>query len=333
MLHVFSKALLVVGLWALPTLSMAAPCKGIDLIDTMPPADHADLMAQTRNTPYPDGLLWRAQRGATTLTFFGSYHFRHEMTQAHFVALKPHIDSAQRVYLEISAEDTDKLQDLVTRDPSIMFITSGPTLPDLLGEADWQRLSAAMQARGIPGFMAAKFKPIWASMMLGVGPCEARRGAMQKDGIDAQIATYVRDKDIDSRSLEDFQTVLHLLDDLPSGDQVDMIRMFFTLEVDADDLSYTLLKRYLEGQVAIIWAYTRMISEEQGGAQAAEDFDLFEEKLLSQRNRNWVDLLLAETTDLNVFVAAGAAHLPGDQGVLNLLKQNGFTITALPFEP
>ncbi|HAR53445.1 MAG TPA: TraB/GumN family protein, partial [Roseovarius nubinhibens] len=35
----------------------------------------------------------------------------------------------------------------------------------------------------------------------------------------------------------------------------------------------------------------------------------------------------------DIFVAVGAAHLPGDRGVLNLLESKGFRITPLPFSP
>ena len=35
----------------------------------------------------------------------------------------------------------------------------------------------------------------------------------------------------------------------------------------------------------------------------------------------------------DAFVAVGAAHLPGETGVLNLLAKKGFSITRLPFAP
>ncbi len=190
-----------------------------------------------------------------------------------------------------------------------------------------------MTERAIPGFMAAKFKPVWAAMMLGIGPCEARNGLVEQSGIDKLIGEYAAEIGNPSHSLEDYRTLLTMLDSFPQGDQLDMIRLFFAYAGDADDLAYTLRDRYLAQDIALIWEYSRKISLDLGGPDAAEDFALFERLLLTDRNRDWIDLLLEDATGKQVFAAVGAAHLPGENGVLYMLEQEGFVIEALPFDP
>lgn len=310
-----------------------AMCEGTDLIATMPATERDALQESAEATPYPKGLLWQATRGDTQIVFFGTYHFPHAQTAAHLSALKPRIEAADRIYLEVSNDDQAKLQSEMSRDPSIMFITTGPTLPDLLGEKDWATYKAAMAERAIPGFMAAKFKPVWAAMMLGIGPCEVRSGAMEAHGIDMQIGEHAAAIGNPSRSLEDYRTLLTMLDSFPQEDQLDMIRLFFAWSGSADDMAYTLRQRYLAQDIGIIWEYSRHVSLKFGGPNAEQDFALMEQQLLIDRNKGWVELLLNEATDKQVFVAVGAAHLPGDDGVLNLLTQEGFDITALDFNP
>ncbi len=321
---------LAVLLLILQPLAAAARCGGTDLIKALPEQERAALRAAAARQPYAEGLLWQARRSATTITIFGTYHFRHPRTRAHLDRLAPLIDAADTVYLEVSNADQEKLQAELAADPSIMFITEGQTLPDLLGEADWQTYAAEMRARGVPGFVAAKFKPVWAAMMLGIGPCEAQGGAMLQAGIDKLIGKRAAQAGTPGRSLEDYRAVLDMLDGVPRATQLDMIRLFFDWGGDPDDMAYTLRRRYLAQEVALIWEFSRRVSRDHGGARAQEDFALLEDRLLTRRNRAWVDKLLQEARGGNHFVAVGAAHLPGRAGVLHLLDAAGYTLTRLP---
>lgn len=323
---------LLVFLAPLGAVAEAAQCDGTDLIVALPQEAQDDLRAEAEAMPYPEGLLWRATRGDTEITLFGTYHFPHEQTQAHLEALRPMIAEAEAVYLEISNADQDAMQEALSEDPSLMFITEGDTLPDLLGDEDWALFADEMRARAIPPFFAARFKPVWAAMMLGIGPCEARNGAMDGDGIDHLIGEYAAELGNPSRSLEDFRTLMGMLDAFEMDQQLDMIRLFFAWRGSPDDMAYTLRQRYLSEQVALIWAFSERVSLDFGGEGAARDFAQFEEMLLTQRNTDWIEVLRA-APEQRLFVAAGAAHLPGETGVLRLLENEGFTIERLPFDP
>ena len=324
--------LLTVVLCLLFPAVATASCDGRDMIATLNDSDRATLANRTAATPFANGLLWQADKGDTRITLFGTYHFEHTRTADHLEQLKPMIDAADAIYLEVSNADQDQMQRALADDPSVMFITEGDTLPDLLGEEDWGRLSSEMQARAIPGFMAAKFKPFWAAMMLGIGPCEARNALTQKNGIDAQIGDYASEIGKDSRSLEDFRALLTLFDSFPQEDQLDMIRLMFSMSEDADDMAYTLRQRYLSQEIALIWDYSRLVTLQSGRDGAEAEFDLFEQQFLIQRNRDWIDLLKTEAQGQTLFIAVGAAHLPGNFGVLHLLQDAGFTIRRLPFD-
>lgn len=52
-----------------------------------------------------------------------------------------------------------------------------------------------------------------------------------------------------------------------------------------------------------------------------------EAKMLTNRNINWVNQLKTILPQKSAFVCVGAGHLPGENGVLNLLRQAGYTIT------
>ncbi len=54
-----------------------------------------------------------------------------------------------------------------------------------------------------------------------------------------------------------------------------------------------------------------------------------EAALLTIRNQNWSTVLPAMMRREPSFIAVGAAHLPGKEGVLNLLRKQGYTVDAV----
>ena len=63
--------------------------------------------------------------------------------------------------------------------------------------------------------------------------------------------------------------------------------------------------------------------------QVDSDFALMEKLLMDDRNRAWIPVIDAAAAEGPLVVAFGALHLPGQNGVLNLLAQDGWTITPL----
>ncbi len=61
----------------------------------------------------------------------------------------------------------------------------------------------------------------------------------------------------------------------------------------------------------------------------ASNTEFFREHMLYKRNSNMVAVLDSVAKKTSVFAGVGAAHLPGEKGMLNLLKQKGYTVTPL----
>ena len=60
------------------------------------------------------------------------------------------------------------------------------------------------------------------------------------------------------------------------------------------------------------------------------DMQDFEAALLTKRNQNWIPLIETFIKEKSSFIAVGAAHLAGDEGVIKLLKEAGYKLTPLP---
>lgn len=57
-----------------------------------------------------------------------------------------------------------------------------------------------------------------------------------------------------------------------------------------------------------------------------EKIDEMLAKMLTNRNKKWIPLLSNWMQEKSLFIAVGAGHLAGDEGVINLLKRQGYTV-------
>jgi len=73
--------------------------------------------------------------------------------------------------------------------------------------------------------------------------------------------------------------------------------------------------------------YTIMIKPSDVYSQ--EFIDKMMEVLLVQRNKNWVEQIPEIASQSQTFFGVGAGHLPGKNGVINLLRQAGYTVEAV----
>ena len=72
-------------------------------------------------------------------------------------------------------------------------------------------------------------------------------------------------------------------------------------------------------------AMSKIADESLGGPQC-EMTPQEKVTLIDDRNKKWAKQLPAIMKEVPTFIAVGALHLPGENGILNLLKQQGYTV-------
>lgn len=327
---------LALGLVALiaPLGPAHAACAGQDLMAGLPAAERAALDAAVGRSPYAEGNHWIARRGQTEIALIGTYHLYDPAMEAIAARLAPAIAGAEVLYVEATDAEVQKLQSEVARDPSRLFLTAGPTLPEALPAADWDRLSAEFTARGIPPFMGAKFRPWYVAVLLALPPCLTEGGATPRQGLDRLLIDAATVSGVPVRPLEPWDTALTLFDGLPFDRQIDMLQASLPMAGQAEDALATLAAAWLREEHRLVWEYARHVAAQAPGADLAAlaaDFAVMEEALLARRNRAWMDVLLPAAEGRRIAVAVGAAHLSGEAGLLPLLSGAGFTLERRPF--
>ena len=308
-----------------------AQCVGSNLIAALPAADQSALRARAGLQPFAVGNYWRASRDNQLIHIIGTYHFDDPRHAATMNSLAPVLAAAQTLLVEAGPVEEAALISRLSDDPDLMIITDGPTLPQILPPEVWQRLSTALSDRGIPSFMAAKFRPWYLSLMLSLPPCQIASAATMR-GLDGMLMDAAAAKSIPVQALEPYDTIFQIFDTMPQADQLAMVKSTLALEDKATDLSITLADAFFAEEGRLIWEFTRQLTLELPGstpAQVEADFAAMEETLMKGRNRTWISVIEAAAAKGPVLVAFGALHLSGDEGVLNLLAGRGYQIERL----
>ncbi|MFV0410115.1 MAG: TraB/GumN family protein [Paracoccus sp. (in: a-proteobacteria)] len=315
--------------------ALAQDCSGRDLIAALPQADRAEIERRVAEIPYHQGIFWRASKGDARITLIGTYHFDDPVHDATVARFAPEIRAADRLLVELGPGEEAELMAAMARDPALMMDPTGPTLPERLSEEDWQALSEALSARGIPAIMASRLRPWYVATLLSLAPCMIRQLASGEGerGLDWQLMDVAAKADVPIAALEPWDTVLEMFTSLSPEDEIDMIVYSLPVAGYADDYGATLSAAYAAGDVWQIWEFGRLDAYRNSGlpeGKVDEMTDEAQELLMDRRNRSWIapltDAAAAAATDGEGVVAAfGALHLSGEDGVLRLLEKEGWT--------
>lgn len=314
---------------SLPAVA-ATTCAGRDLLTGLPDPDRAALAATIASDPYASGNWWRAEKPGSVIDIVGTFHIDDPRHDAFAARLEPVIAAADTVLLEATEVEMKALQTEIGRNPALMFITTGPTLPEQLDEAEWQTLAAEMSLRGIPAFMASKFRPWYLMVMLSMPPCAMETLQGKSGGLDARIQAMAQADGVATAALEPFDTVFRVFAVMDSADQIALVRAALPMAAQSEDMFATMTAAYFRGEHRLIWEFSRMAALKAPGMTseaAAREFGRMEQALLTGRNREWMKVILPAAAGHQIVVAAGAAHLSGPEGVLALLAADGWQLT------
>ncbi len=310
-----------------------AQCSGSSLIDRLNAADRADLDAAVADMPFSRGILWQAEKDGHIITVAGTMHIHDARLGPIRDRLAPHLQDADLLLLEMTPVEQAAMLSALTDNPSLMFMSDGQTLPDMLDPATWDALSAAASDRNIPPDMAEKLRPWFLMLSLSMPTCAMGYLADGGTGLDNMLMEDADAAGVPMQALEPWDTLFTALEQGTIEEQLDFLAMGV---LDADlqqEMFVAMLEGYFAGNVGQVWELSRMSMRFIPGIDAAGADGLFnatQTVLLTDRNAAWLPVIEAASADHDrIMVAVGAAHLPGDDGVLALLQAQGWTITPL----
>lgn len=282
----------------------------------------ADVLRQLASAP-KRGLFYEISRNGKTAYLFGTIHVgRPDFYPLELVVTQALAQSSELV-VELDATQGDKMQAAILRHATL---PDSRSLDTLLTPALRKRLQTQLDALGTPRASVQAFKPWMASLSLVMG-------AMQQYGFNPAYATdlylieLARNFNKAIGELESIDYQLKLFDSLSPKEQLDFL-----------DETLKLLEqgRMRDDTQALVdaWLASDARALQQQSLKSMHDSPRsarwMQQKLFTERNQLMaagIDHMLAEGRQ--PFVAIGALHLTGSDGVPALLEKRGFRIKNL----
>ncbi|MCU0348863.1 MAG: TraB/GumN family protein [Saprospiraceae bacterium] len=283
---------------------------------------------QTAPTKEDKALLWRISgKGLATASYlYGTIHMIGKDDFFLTDSTRSAIDRAKLVTFEINMED---MMDISSQLGLMMksFMSGGKTLKDLLSPADYDLVKAHFDKQGMPIFLFERMKPMFLTVMADMDMSDLG-GGLGGDGDMVSYEMEIMDIAQQNKSkiggLETAEYQMSMFDSIPYEDQakmlVESIKMSSSESSEEDGQFAEMVKLYKAQDIV---GMVSMMGEEDSGIGGYEDL------LLNQRNRNWIPVMGEMMVKQPTFFAVGAGHLAGDQGVISLLRKEGYKVEAV----
>ena len=248
------------------------------------------------------------------------------------------INECERLTLEI---DMAGLENDMSAQMSMMmniFMKDGVTLPKLLTAEEYKMVQDhfANGSLPLPQMMLDKIKPMFLSMMvsedfdlmggglLGAGETdeEAKDSMGGISSYEVELMDIAKKNEMETSGLETVEYQMSVFDSIPYQAQANMLIEAIAAEKDStsniESQMADMIQLYKDQD---LHALQQLLKTESSGMEQ------FEEILLNQRNRNWIPIMKTQIAEKPTFFAVGAGHLGGPEGILTLLRKEGYKLT------
>lgn len=264
--------------------------------------------------PYPmdtKALLWEIKgKGAKKSYLYGTMHLI-EKEYFHFPPkLEKYLTKSDALVMELRGIPNQmEILDMIMLKEGSFFDFFNEAQEDSIFVWAEEQMNIKEEA-----FRAAfgKFKPFavvqMATQMHFMGKTESYEMTFEK---------IAKEEEIEIRGLETLDQQMALFDNLTNEQQTEMV-MSSIRDPEADlEMTKEMMKLYSRQNLDSLY----MMVEDEGGVLAEES-----KAFLDERNQNWIPQIEMIIEEKSAFIAVGAGHLGGPNGVIRLLEKQGYTL-------
>jgi uncharacterized protein YbaP (TraB family) len=259
-------------------------------------------------------LLWRISgKGITPSYLFGTMHMICADDIQLSDSLKHAISRADDVYLELDMDNMFEMMSAMTK----MKMRNDTTLSDLLTKAEYQKVKEYFgeNSKLLPFAMIETYKPLLAASII----MEQQAGVCNNMiSMEQLIMAEAKKNVVDIKGMETMDYQISIFDSIPYSLQA---KQLVKMVEGGNDEDATDMQKLMD-------AYRSQQLNEMEALTLKEDMGIqnFTDLLLYDRNANWAKKLENVMGTRSLVVAVGAGHLPGEKGVINLLRKAGYKV-------
>lgn len=260
---------------------------------------------------FSKGLLWQVSRdGRVSGYVFGTIHVDDPDILDLPAPVSNSFNMSRHYVMELvpAADDMQKFADA-------MFFQDGSRLDALLPAELYARTVSILLDYGMTGEVVSLLKP-WAAFVLMSYPDNMDMV------LDMQLLELAHQNNAEVSGLETIDEQIAIFSGMDLDDQVriltDTVCHYENTDADFEVMKSLYLERDLQGLVS----YSHRYQFEDNSV-----YDDAYDRLIDQRNRRMVERMEVILAERGAFIAVGAMHLPGENGILSLLENRKYTIT------
>jgi len=250
------------------------------------------------NIAYADPVLWKVQSGENTVYLFGSIHVADNSVYPLRPAIESAFNNSKVLVVEVDETQADQVklnEILMTRG----FYPGTETIADHINKDTMQMLRRFLEQSGMPYATVARMRPGLIAITLTVARI-VQLGYSPELGIDRYFINKARKNSKPILQLESAEWQMELM--LSFSDD-DLILKHTLISLDEmDDMFKQIMDAWKSG----------------------------DKRLFDERNITMTEKIIAMfKQQKNYFVVVGAGHLVGEQGIVSLLKKQGFQVESV----
>ncbi len=226
------------------------------------------------------------------------------------------IDRAQLVTFEINMED---MMNLPAQLGLMMksFMSDGKSLRDLVTEEEYALVKAHFDKMGLPLFLFERMKPMFLTVFASMDMSPDAMSSGEMVSYEVKIMDIAKQQKKKMGGLETAEYQMSMFDSIPYEAQAQMlVESIKSADTGSDEME-EMVKLYKSQDINGMVTMMRADEEGVGG---------YEDLLLVTRNKNWIPVMGEMMMKQPAFFAVGAGHLGGENGVVALLRKEGYTV-------
>ncbi|WP_434779627.1 TraB/GumN family protein [Neisseria sp. Ec49-e6-T10] len=268
-------------------------------------------------------VLWRVEKSGKPVSYLlGTIHIGKigsslpkEMVQA--------LSESKVLITEANMEpDFQELMQL-----SQLMLDPQGNLEQKLGEHDFRAL--ASMTKNVPAQALKQFKP-WAAFTLAM--YGTPNGYSEEFGIDKLLTKQAITTDKERVFLEKIEEQLQFFADVPEEKIISALKVMLQNATSTQAETQKLIDFYEKNNLDQLAALT--LNKENTLKNFPPNDQKywahwFYETLLKERNHHWLAVIDQQLSQQSTLIAVGSAHLMGENGLIQLLKNKGYTLTPI----
>ncbi len=262
-----------------------------------------------------NGILWQVSKPGLQASYvLGTIHSDDPAVTTLPAKVNSALQQSRSFTAELDLDITQMLQAQMQ-----MLLPENETLLSVIGEQRFKKAVSLMTSYGVPEVLLSRMKPWAVAAQLSMP--KPRTGIF----LDLKLYQMAQQQGKKTYGLETVAEQLSIFDEMTKSQQLAMLDQAIKDHALMPGKINTLIRLYVKRDLNGM----KRFSDNEMKKLDPSLSRIMEDKLINKRNHLMVKRMQPQLIAGKAFIAVGSLHLPGEQGILVLLKKQGYNVKVI----